>query len=185
MTLGGVVPTFTVDRGYKNSGNGWIDTLFNPSTGANFSQNNGGIFVYVRDNIAEDKTDIGIINASTVLHTASKNVAGNTSSSVNQGGSLTGLATPDARGLWHTRRINANYVELYRNGCFVSGGTNISLAVCNGNVYILCFNDLTAVPFQFSTKQVGAAGICDNSVNPLIFYNTLQNKYMIPIGANV
>lgn len=183
MTTGGTAPTFTTDRGYKNSGNGWINSLFNPSTGTNYSQNNGGVFVYVRDNIAENNTDIGIIDATTVVHIQSRSAVNSCNISVNQGGSMSYIHT-DSRGLWHTRRLASDYVELYHNGVFVKGGNNVSLTLNNGNIYILAFNDTTSAPMQFSTKQIALAGTCNNSVDPVLFYNNVQN-YMTAIGANV
>ena len=184
MTLGGVSPGFVANRGFKNSGNGWIDTLFNISTGANYSQNNGAVFVYVRDNIAEDKTDLGIMNAIFATHIQARSTANKINSTLNQVSTLSINAT-DARGLWFIRRVNGNYMEVYKNGCFWGGAVKVSLTPLNGNLTVLAMNDLqTGNKVQFSTKQIAEAGACNNKVNPLIFYNNSQT-YMTAVGANV
>lgn len=174
MTKGGTVPTFKLGKGFKNTGNGYIDTLFNPTTGSNFDQNNAAIFVWVKDNINEDKTDLGLINATTAISIQSRTAASSTVLSVNQNTTNTKSSTSDARGLWHLRRTASNYVEIFYNGQYMGGYSTASAAEVNGNLYALALNDITGSPTSFSTKTVAAIGACHKDVNPLILYNNLS-----------
>lgn len=183
MILGGTVPTYTTDRGYKGTGAGWIDTLFNTLTGDNFQQDNGALFVYIRDNIAESATDVGILGGAVASNIQARDLFNNVNATLNQGGSAS-FSNLDSRGFFHVQRTGNTSCEIFKNGVSIGTFNNSSVGPDDGNLYLFAFNYLLGAPFAFSTKQIAFAGAGNKYIDPVVLYNSVQ-AYMTSIGANV
>ena len=153
-------PTFTQYEGFKGNGaNMYINTDFKASSnGINFTQNNASVGVYIRNNIGEDKTDIGSYEGvSSTISINSRNV--NFQARINVDSSTyINEAIADSLGLSICTRdgnLNTNMVA-YRNKTSLTTKTGASATTARNNLdnYILGLSGLVG---YFTNRQVAFA----------------------------
>jgi hypothetical protein len=138
--------------GVKGDGStGFYNTYLSTSA---IGQNDISMFVYIRDNIAEDKTDIGALDSSAPysgFQINSRGAANGFNTRCNSGGTIGSSASTDSRGLFGITRINSTEYKNSKN----TTQTTISLASTGTktrSIFGLCFSVNGTANF-FSTRQ--------------------------------
>jgi hypothetical protein len=154
--------THNSDGIQSNGTSGYYDTNM---AGTTLSQDNVSIFVYIRNNVAEEKVDIGYLRSAVSPFTglqinsrSSTNVMATRCHTSNPAGvSSTPSGVTSSIGVFGMYRDNsANYVNFINKS--ETTRTNASVAPDASKIYGLCFN-LNLTAGFFSTRQQALAGI--------------------------
>jgi hypothetical protein len=190
-------PAFTVDQGYRGADGvtpgKWIDTGFNATSGTpNFTQNSAhhSIWAYneAADNGGADGSGVcsGIAagGASTIYP---RHADGNAYFRCNDplGGQSAGVANTTSLGLSLANRSGASAQQGYHNTTNLGVVAVTSVAVVNGNFYVLAANNVgTGAQYGNGVLTISAAsyGGSFSSTDVTNFYNALRT-YMTAIGA--
>lgn len=183
--LGGVSsPTFTVDRGFTGSGSGYIDTAFDPSIdGAIHAIDDMAVAIYVRTNISSVGFDFGHLDTIRGTIINSRNALNDLNVALNQTSSVSNPII-DGKGLIHVIRTSSASSDVYVNGVFIFNFTNNSNNMASLTFYEHAINYIGGV-FGFGVREIAASFVLDTDIDPAVFYNLIQNEYMVPVGANV
>lgn len=169
-------PTFTVDRGYQGDGvTAWLDTGKTLASLGNYTQNDAGMFVWARANVAETARDIGTtasFNAS-----LASNLSGNISTRANDGTTLSTSVTTSA-GLSAWSRADSGGYAVYRDGALAASHTQASTGVPGGNVCLGRANT------TYSTKPIAAGGVgaALSAPQQASLYGALR-RFLVGVGA--
>ena len=154
--------THNSDGIQSNGTSGYYDTNM---AGTTLSQDDVSIFVYIRNNVAEEKVDIGYLRSAVSPFTglqinsrSSTNVMATRCHTSNPAGvSSTPSGVTSSIGVFGMYRDNsANYVNFINKS--ETTRTNASVAPDASKIYGLCFN-LNLTAGFFSTRQQALAGI--------------------------
>lgn len=183
-------PAFNVDNGYTgvdSSTTVYIDTGFNPSTavGPQFVRDSAHISAWSDTNVQASATGgaiLGLYNVTNSTYLLPWYVDNNSYFGINAG--QNGVALAAATGHWLASRTGPNTNSGYRNGASVLAINNASVAVLNGNFYILLRNDVgtgpdTGTPNEVSMASIGG-GLSPTQITN--FYNRLRT-YMTAVGV--
>ncbi len=169
--------TFTADRQYVSDGtSGYLETGFNPSTaGGLFIKDSAHLGVWIRDNIAVDRGDLGNSNA----QMNSKALAGGVAMSRLNSATASSFAVASSVGHTVANRPDSANQELYRDGSSI-----LSAAQASSSVTSATFNILRRNGGSSTTRQTAAAhfGSSLTSANVLALYNAI-NTYLAAVGA--
>lgn len=130
---GGVIPTFTTDRGFTGAGiNQTVESLLNPSLGTtNYSQNSATVFAWSLTNTTGDNS-ILIYDAGANQTQLRPLKANGTTTEFNinsTGDNSVTLGLGTSVGLWCMVRETSTVVKLYYNGSLVSTVSQTSAAI--------------------------------------------------------
>nr|WP_250565384.1 hypothetical protein [Adonisia turfae] len=182
--------SFTAREGFTGNGsNAYIDTGFNPASGANYTLNSASLGVYIRTNISEDAYDIGAqANSSNDRnYVISRWGDGNHYAQINDGsgGSWTVASSSDSRGFWLSSRTSATFKETYQNAVSQDTDSSASDGLASRNIYVLALNN-GGVRAGESSKQVGfvwiGGGLSEAEISAL---NTRVTTLLTAFGANI
>lgn len=176
-------PAFTASRGYKGNGsNAYINTGFDPSTAANYSQNDAceGVWIETPQTSSASAHTYLSYNESVYTYIAQANttVYG---WGVNNATAGTGYTFVTEIGSWHTQRTGAGALALYRDGSQVQTSTLGSTAVASRNFFALAGNSAGA-PYQPTDGRLAAAWMGKSLASPATFHATLR-AYMTAQGV--
>ena len=177
---------FTAYRGWTGNGvNGYLNTNYNPNTdGVNYLLDSASFGVYVRTDVEELRTDIGIQSAGTVSFLSPRRAIDVMECRINDNVQLISANT-DSRGFYVVSRTGANARAVYKNRISMGNDAQVSIAIPNEDVYVLCRNN-AGVSVDFSTKQIAAAfaGGGQTQTNVNNFTDRLET-FMDSIGAGI
>ena len=125
-------PPFTVDAGFTNAWNTYIDSTYNPTTGSPvFTQNSGHISAWSSTDL-DSQNSIVHQSATLALQLKNASVIYLLMNSV----SVLTLANANSLGHWTASRVNSTDVVLYKNGASLNSwiGTAPSAAVSSANL---------------------------------------------------
>lgn len=171
-------PAFEVDRGYTGNGfNAYLDTGFNPATaGGKFTLNDAHLGVWCLTNVAEDKNDIGNLNARIFARTAASAISGR----MNDGIAPTILPAA-ATSVGHTifARNSAVSYRIHKDGINQATPPNGSATVASSNFWVAGANG-----GNHCTKQIAAShfGSCLDGANVVQTTSALRS-YLTSVGA--
>jgi hypothetical protein len=154
-----VIGLFTADRGWTGNGvNGYLRTNYNPSVHAiNLSKNSASLGFYCRSNIAENTYDMGCEDAVPVRFFITSKFAGNIRFSLNDASSQI-VVNADSRGFYIGSRESDTIKRSYRNKVRTQDLVKASIAIPNGEIYLMAQN-ISGVAFFHTTRQIAAAFI--------------------------
>ena len=181
-------PTFDADRGYTGNGStSYLNTGHIPgTTGTNFTQNSGCIWVYSRINLqANFGSYMGGANRTFIIvrNTSDQSISGiNTVNFTFTAAS----AVTDSRGLFAINRSGATASQIYRNGSSIGTGAGASNSDAHTALYILAENNSVNVPIGPTACQIFAAGV-SRSMDATEQANLYTNVQALAtaLGANV
>ncbi len=139
---------FTANTGYEGSGSaGYLNTNFIPSTDAtNYTLNSGSLGVYILEDVAENKTDMGASTA--FLQTR---LGANNFTYLVNGGS--NVANSDSRGLFIASRLTGASLFSFRNNDSLNSSTTAASSLPNAAISIGAygsgFNSSKQIAFAF------------------------------------
>lgn len=187
-------PTFTSDEGFTfNGSSNYLDTNWNPNSHAsNYSMDDACVGVYVRNNVAEDATDIGwydsaSANCRTLIR--SRNAGDEIRAYIhnvtaNDVGTIT-----NSRGLTVINQIDDLTLRVFKNGSKI--GNDISNSTPQPNFSSFTYNffigasNNSGSDVAHCTKQIGLALIGAALSGKHSDLHTAIEKYMDAIGAGV
>ena len=181
-----LAPAFVADRGYTSDGvTSYINTQFNPSTqGVQYTQNNASFGFYMRTDVSEGKTDMGLFSAGDTENLInSSNGVGLFQATINSD-TIFSVAIANSLGLSAVRRTTNNLEEGFKNGVSIGTQADTSQALINDNFYSLCRNNVGIGAEFFSTKQNAMYFLGSGDLNQSTFRIRIQT-YMTAIGAQV
>lgn len=159
-------PTWTTLEGSKGNGSSqFLNTNYKPSSqGVNYKQNDAAYGIYIRDDVSESKTDLGVISdlgSSTysAIRLISRHSGDLFYGRVNMKSSDNRhFSNADSRGMYIATRNGSAItdVTIYKNKTsptLTSNGATASYAPPDLNVYICAVNELNTAK-EFSTKQI-------------------------------
>jgi len=148
-------PAFVALEGFTGDGaNTYINTNYVPNThGVNYTQNNAGFGIYVRNNIGEGANDCGTIGVHDNFIRSRYNVDFSYGA-VNQTSGTISAANIDSRGMFHTQRTASNALELFKNGVSLVAGVNASTGLSTYPFFVLASSNGILVPVNICTKQI-------------------------------
>lgn len=161
-------PAFEVGRGFTGNGiNQCINTNYNPNINAiNYALNDASIGIYIRNNVSEDRFDMGVDQGGGRSSIASKWSTNFTYSGINNITTIN-FANTDSRGFYIISRNEAAGFDGYKNK-IQNLLIKISTSIPDEEFYILCLN-LSGLANNFSTKQVASVfvggGMTQTNVN--------------------
>jgi len=171
-------PAFEVDRGYTGNGvNAYLDTGFNPVTAnGKFSLNDAHMGVWCLTDAAEDRNDIGNLNA----RIFARNSGGAISGRMNDTAAPSPIP-PTATAMGHTlfSRVAASGYRIDRNGIEQSMTSNISTGMSDSNFWVLSANGGLVATKQLSAAHAGGSMPTDRSI---IFYDVCRT-YLTAVGV--
>ncbi|EKU99768.1 hypothetical protein Lepto7375DRAFT_1839 [Leptolyngbya sp. PCC 7375] len=182
--------SFTARQGFTGNGsNAYIDTGFNPASGANYTLNSASLGVYIRTNVSEDAYDIGAqtSGSSDRNYIASRWGDGNHYAQINDGSgsTWTTASSPDSRGLWLSSRTIAIAKETSRDAVLQDADNSTSDGLTSQNIYVLALNNGGSRAGE-SSKQVGFVWIGDGlSASEVSNLNARVATLLTAFGANV
>ncbi len=167
----------------SNGTNGFYDTFVNAST--HLSQNDVSAHVYIRNNVAEEKVDIGFLRSSPLVgfQLNSRDTANTIATRINSG-TLTTVANTDSRGFFGISRLSSTTQVVSKNTTQTSQ-TQTSAALPSFKILGLCFNLNGGAGF-FSTRQQAYAslgqGLSDSELDT--YYDIVQ-AFQTTLGRQV
>ena len=176
-------------NGIKGNGtNGYYDTHINWGY-AGWGQNNCSMFVYIRDNISEDKVDIGVLDTAPSyigLQLGVRDTSNRIFTRINSGVSALTVSNSDSRGGFAVSRRSSTTAVVSKNTTQTSfSSTSNTIVDTSANIYGLCFNINGAAGF-FSTRQQAfsalGVGLTDAELDNL--YNNVQT-FQTSLGRQV
>ena len=179
-------PIFTSLEGFTGGGTAYIDTNWNPAVnGVNYIQDNASVGCYIRTNVDELKTDFGVSAGgaqTTQLWSRRTNSANfNLNSTLNNNN-----VNADSRGFFVMIRDAANNMDLYKNKNLIVDGNRASIAIPNGNMFVLARNLIGTGPGLKTTRQLSfflaGAALSPTEIN--ILTDTIE-AYMDSNGKGV
>jgi hypothetical protein len=167
-----------------NGTNGYYDTFINAST--TLSQNNVSAHVYIRNNVAEEKVDIGYLRTGGGVLGLQINTRSSTDKiayRTNNSG-LVEIANSDSRGFIGTSRLTSTTQVISKNTTQTSA-TQSSGTPSSYKIFGLCFNINNAAGF-FSTREQAysslGTGLTDAELDT--YYTTVQ-AFQTTLGRQV
>lgn len=161
-TVEGTAPTFTANRGFQNSGNGFIDTQYNPKTqGVIVTAADASYGIYLNSDVNENSVDMGI-QISTTHHTFISSRLTNIfyTRLNNDQAMVTNPSNSNSVGMFITTRDGTAYTDLdtyiNKNTYTKRSGTTGVTDNPNGHIYILACN-IDGSPTLYSTRQASFA----------------------------
>lgn len=148
-------PAFTANRGYKGDGlSAYIDTGFNVSTAARFSQNSAGFggWIETADTTNTDRVFGYDDNNYGELNVGSPNFA----YGINQASADGSSVAVSSTGSVHINRSGASATSFSLNGAQTATSATASTAVPNHNLFGLASNQTVAGAVGFSTARLAA-----------------------------
>ena len=173
-------PAFTADLGYAGASTKYLDTNWNPTTAPfpNYAQNSGCIFGYTRTNQQSAQGFIG--NTAGTVQLVGRNTSDFAIGRINNTTPNATVASTDSIGFWSVTRSGASAVELYKNAVSIDTDAGASVALTNGNMWVLRQTS------NYFTGDVSCMGVGSHltAAEQTALYNAL-NTYMIAVGAVV
>jgi hypothetical protein len=179
-------PTFTTDQGYAgNASTSYVDTGFNPSTAALYSQASAhwGVWRRTAFSTGTNPSD-GCTDNTFSKEESFVSLAGNYNGHIHEGG-----ATPiftGATGVGHhiASKTSLSAWALYTNGAGVNSGSGVAVAPVNANFCVGARSRTGAAVANFHNAQTLAVhlGAALSVAQALALYNAL-NTYKTAIGA--
>lgn len=168
-----------------NGTNGYYDTHIDWSY-SGWGQNNCSMFIYIRNNVSEDKVDIGILDTG-APYTGLQLGARDSSDRIfvrNMAQTALTVSNSDSRGGFATSRRSSTTAEVSKNTTQTSFSTT-SNAQKTGNIYGLALN-FNGSPAFYSTRQQAfsalGVGLTDAELDDL--YNNVQT-FQTALGREV
>lgn len=170
--------------GVKSNGtNGYYNTNMPHNT---MGQNDASMFVYIRDNIAEGKVDMGILDTASP-YTGFQINARDTSNVITarcNSQTLSTVANTDARGLIGISRTSSSSYSISKDTTQTSQSV-ASTGTKTRQIFGLCFN-LNGNPGFYSTRQQAFAslgqGLSDAEIDS---YYTIVQAYQTTLGREI
>jgi hypothetical protein len=187
-------PTFTTDRGYTGQDlatpTAYVDSGYNPSSGATFTQNSAHISAWsVTNNAASNG---GCLMGADTSGGGNSNINlfdtyldGNVYGRINDAPASGSQGAPGTRqGHWIANRSGASASQVYQNGSNFSSPNATSGAVPNTNLFILCDDNSASGPINGTPNQLAmaSAGGSLSSTDASNFYSRLRT-YMTAVGV--
>ena len=169
-------PPFNANQGYAgDSVAACISTNYNPSVNNSaISLNNSSFAIYIRNNVAENATDVGADDSVFNIWYLQSQKTNNTSIiGLNDSYSSPGSVSTSV-GLFHVIRSGSGGVSLYQNGILIGTTTDVSVALTNMVIYLLALNYFGAGALQFSSKQISYFTVLNTSVTPANLWTRFQ-----------
>lgn len=179
-------------QGYTGDGStGFINTGF--ANGTNYTRNDAGVSVYVRNNRTTNNTgtaigsaDLASTGAQSVLNLLS---VGNLTYDVNEGQFTAQVANTTTQGFWTAVRTGASAHAVYKssNSTAFASNTNASLALTGNVVFYVHARNQNGTANLFGSDQIALTiigGSMTNGTNVAQF-QTDFNTYMTALGTNV
>jgi hypothetical protein len=166
-----------------NGTNGYYDTFVNAST--TLSQNNVSAHVYIRNNVAEEKVDIGFLRTSGLvgLQINTRSSTDKIAYRCNNSG-LVEVTNTDSRGFIGVSRLVSTQQVLSKNTTQTTQGAT-STTPPSYKIFGLCFNLNNAANF-FSTREQAysslGTGLTDAELDT--YYNIVQ-AFQTTLGRQV
>ena len=171
-------------NGIKGNGTtGYYNTYMAHNT---LGQNNASMFVYIRDNIAEDRVDMGMLDTA-APYTGFQINARSTSNVITarmNDSTLSTVANTDARGLIGISRLSSTSYSISKDTTQTSKSVT-STGTKTRQIFGLCFN-LNGSPGFYTTRQQAFASLGDGLTDAEIddLYTVVQT-YQTALGRNV
>jgi len=165
-----------------NGTNTFANTFLNPNTSLIISS--GRIGVYIRNNVAENRYDMGSGSGLNELSVYSRSGGGSLIASY--GLNTQNVSTPnsDSRGLYVTNRNSLTTTQCFKNGNLGVSGLQ-TLGISTQPIYIGALNN-AGTPALFSSKNLSfsiiGSGLSD--ANSLIEYQIIQ-QFQTDLSRNV
>jgi hypothetical protein len=177
-------PMFTANRGYAGNGsNAYIDTGFNPGTGApNYAQDNACEGCWVETPQASSGTAHRYISYNENIYTQIGQL--NTTSyefGVNNGAGAASYTFSTQTGVWHAQRTASNATALYQNGVSVQTSALASAVVSSRNFLVLAGNNAGS-PYLPTDGRLAAVWMGKSIASPGALYSLLRT-YMAAVGV--
>ena len=167
-----------------NGTTGFYDTFVNAAT--HLSQNNVSAHVYIRNNVAEDKVDIGCLRSTpfSALQIGVRTPSNTIAARGFTGASLTSVANTDSRGFFGISRLSSATQVVSKNTTQTAVNT-ASVAPDSLKVFGLAFN-LNAAAGFFTTRQHAYSslgqGLSDSELDT--YYDIVQ-AFQTTLGRQV
>ena len=169
-------PTFTASQGYTGNGtSSYLNTNFIPNTnGVKYTLNSASAGIYLRNINVGTVTDLG--SNQTSISSFFQIFADRGASAevyINDGGTSTGGAITNAKGLTVGQRTASNVQKLIKNGTVITTNASVSTALSAFNVYLLCRNN-NGVAQLYSVNQMAMSFIGSGVINQSTLYTATQ-----------
>ena len=171
-------------NGIKGNGStGYYNTYMAHNT---LGQNNASMFVYIRDNIAEDRVDMGMLDTAspyTGFQINARSTANTITARMNDS-TLSSVANTDARGLIGVSRLSSTSYSISKDTTQTSKSVT-STGTKTRQIFGLCFN-LNGNPGFYTTRQQAFASLGDGLTDAEIddLYTAVQ-AFQTTLGRNV
>jgi len=179
-------PAFVALEGYTGANSKYINTNWNPAVhGSNYTQNSACYGVYIRQSVNDGTAaDCGINDGTSRAYMNSRLSGTNTRVYVNDT-AATAHVHSDWTGMFAAQRTASNVQQIWKNGLKVDEEADTSVALPNGNVFVLCYNS-SGSPGGYNQKQISIffAGSLLTPTEHLALYNRFQT-YMTSNGKQV
>jgi hypothetical protein len=190
-TVTGTV-SHVASQGYTGDGStGFINTGF--ANGTNYTRNDAGVSVYVRNSRASNNTGTAIGSAD-LAGTGVQSIISPLSSSVinydvNNNQFTAQAANTNAQGFWTSVRTGASARALYKNSnsTAFATNTNVSVAITGNVVFYIHARNQNGTANLFGSDQIALTIIGSGMTNGtnVALFQTDFNAYMTALGTNV
>ena len=166
-------PTFTASQGYTGNGtSSYLNTNFIPNTnGVKYTLNSASAGIYLRNINVGTVTDLGSNHTSFFQIFADRGASAEVY--INDGGTSTGGAITNAKGLTVGQRTAINVQKLIKNGTVITTNTSVSIGLSALNVYLLCRNNNGAAQL-YSVNQMAMSFLGSGVINQSTLYTATQ-----------
>ena len=173
-------PSFTADLGFTGDGaTSYVNSGFTPSTAGGQATLNSSCFsIYALNNVVGAAAS-GISDGTNQTNINPRNGSSQRVGRVNQGGTTTGFASTDSRGLTTMNRSGASAVELYLDGMQLATNTTASTALPTA---ALRYGSSGAAAFNGFQHAIGRIASSQSQAKETAFYNAAL-AYLQAVGA--
>lgn len=184
-------PTFTIDRGFTGvaaSTTVYVNSGFNPTTAPSpkYTQNSAHVSIWSATDLTVAGTGVGASSATYETSIYPRFTDGNAYYRINDpDGSGGGIVVATAIGHYLANRSGSNVQQGYKNAVDQGVVNRVSGAPVSGNIYVLAYNNISAVTAGNGTSnQIASCSIGGNlsSTQVTAFYNRLRT-YMTTVGV--
>lgn len=157
-------PPFTAYEGFAATNTAYIDTNFDPSTGSKWTQNNAGIFEYLRKDVTSNYDFIwGLVvggNRIRFYAASEADMSGSACVDINNSGNTITALGVDNKGFYYQERTASNAWVVYKNNSSIGSGSDDSSGVPNGySMVILGQNNSGSVTGEAIDAQASIFGM--------------------------
>jgi len=173
-------PSFTADRGFTgDAATSYVDSGFTPSTAGGEATLNSFCFsIYVLNNVVGGGAS-GVSDGTNQTNINPRNGSGQRIGRANQGGTTTGVASTDSRGLTTINRSGAANLQLYLDGTQVATSTTASTALPSAPIR---YGSSGAAAFNGFQHAIARIASSQSQAKETAFHNAAF-AYLQAVGA--